>query len=89
MSPVFFDGDIAIVDTTRRPAEGDFILLDLGPKDRGQLEPGRSGPYVIRRLLKRTAAELVCEMLEPERKRVTFPLSQIAGFWRVMHPKER
>lgn len=78
MSPRFDDGELVYVSSGRPPAIGDYVIIELRPRE-GEI----TGRGYLKRLLKRTPTKIVVEQFQPP-KTLEFQLDEIAVLHRVI-----
>lgn len=66
----------------RAPMPGDHVLIEMYPQD-GE----KNGKAYIKKLKRRTKAEIICEQYNPPGER-TFDAYQLKNMWRVIPPRE-
>ena len=81
MVPRYDPGEV-IYCGGREPIPGDHVVIETFPELEGQ-----SGKAFIKKLTRRTAAEVICEQYNPARE-VKFDRYAIKSLWRVIPLKE-
>lgn len=81
MVPRYDPGEV-IYCGGREPIPGDHVVIETFPEIEGQ-----SGKAFIKKLTRRTAAEVICEQYNPARE-VKFDRYAIKSLWRVIPLKE-
>ena len=78
MSPKFEEGEPIYVSAARPPAIGDYVVIELYPR-----EEGRNGPGYIKRLKRRTGSKIICEQFNPP-KDIEFDREDVRSIFRVI-----
>jgi phage repressor protein C with HTH and peptisase S24 domain/DNA-binding XRE family transcriptional regulator len=79
MSPRYDPGDPVYVDPARPPRIGDCVVIELFPADDGE----RSGACYIKRLVRRTAARVICEQFTPPIE-VEYKADRVKQIYRII-----
>lgn len=79
MSPRFRPGELVYLSSTRPPARGEYVLVELNTAEKTATE----WPAEIREFDKWTSDTLACHMYNPHRK-IEIPREKIRKVWRVI-----
>lgn len=82
MWPRFAPGDRLYVDPDRPPNIGDDVLIELAPE-----AGAKNGDAFIKRLVRRTAAEIICEQFNPAGE-VRFDRARVLRLHRIVPTNE-
>jgi phage repressor protein C with HTH and peptisase S24 domain len=81
MVPKFEPGELIIVGG-REPVPGDHVVIEMFPENEGE-----AGKSFVKKLIRRTAKEIVVEQYNPV-KEITFDRFAVKALWRVIPTKE-
>lgn len=82
MEPRYEEGDLVIVNPARPARVGDYALIELFPTS-AEGEVVEVGPAFVKRLVRKTASEVICEQLNP-RQEVRYPANHVRHIYRVL-----